>query len=73
MFHRLLVGPILRFRSEEDFVAEEQLEVARNGAVQQAISRGKADCFVLSSAVDSCSDREHGRYYSCHAALSKAR
>jgi len=33
-----------------DFVTEEQLEVARNRAVQQASSRGKADRFVLSSA-----------------------
>ena len=32
-----------------DFVTEEQLEVARNGAVHQASSRGKADRFVLSS------------------------
>ena len=49
----------LWFRSEEDIVTEEQLEVERNGAVQQACNRGKADCFVLSSAVDSFSDLEH--------------
>ena len=35
------------------------MEVARNGAVQQASSRGKADLFVLSSVIDSSSDREH--------------
>ena len=32
-----------------NFVTEEQLEVARNGAVHQASSRGKADRFVISS------------------------
>ena len=42
------------------FCRKEQLEVARNGAVQQASSRGKADCFVLSSAAESSSDRELG-------------
>ena len=33
-----------------DFVSEEQLEVARNGAVHQASCRWKADRFALSSA-----------------------
>ena len=36
--------------SEEDFVTEEQLEVARNRADYQATSRKKADSFVFSSA-----------------------
>ena len=36
------------------------MEAARNGAVQQASSRGEADRFVLSSAVDSSSNRDHG-------------
>ena len=44
-------------RSEEDFVTEEQLEVAKNGAVQQASTRGKADCLEISSATKSSSDR----------------
>ena len=44
-------------RSEEDFVTEEQLEVARNGVVHQASRRGKADRFVLSSATKSSPDR----------------
>ena len=43
-------------RSEEDFATEEQLEVAKNGAAQQANSRGKADRFVLSSATRSPPD-----------------
>ena len=40
----------------ENFVTEEQLEVARNRAIQQASSRGKADRFILSSATKSSSD-----------------
>ena len=36
-----------------NFVTEEQFEVVRNEAVQQASSRGKADSFVLSSATKS--------------------
>ena len=48
--------PIIR----GNFVTEEQLEVARNGAVHQASSRGEADRFVLSSATKSPPDSVPG-------------
>ena len=48
-------------RSEEDFVTEEQLEVARNGAVQQASSRGKADRFELNSSAKKSSSDQNRR------------
>jgi len=45
------------------------LEVAKNGAIQLASSRGKADCFILSSVAGSSSDREQGSF--CSHKLSK--
>ena len=58
------IAPVACSRSEEDFVTEEQLEVERNRAVQQASSRGKADRFVLSSATKSSSDRNRSQWVS---------
>ena len=51
---------IAGLESGGNFVTEEHLEVARNRAVQQASSRGKADRFVLSSATKSPPDSGPG-------------
>ena len=56
----MVTGTSGRSRIRGDFVTKEQLEVARNGAVQQASSRGKADRFALSSATKSPPDSGPG-------------
>ena len=65
---RCRAGP----ESGSEFVTEEQLEVARNGAVHQASSRGMADCFILSSATKLPPDSGPATYMSCLPAQCSA-